>query len=69
MATNKNEYDCAKCPGWCCSYERIPVMDTDIERLAKHLDGSIEDVRENCLDKHGEYLYLRHKEDTIFKSV
>ncbi len=70
MSTKKkDEYDCSKCPGWCCSYERIPVTSEDIKRLARHLEGEIEDVREHCLDKHGDYLYLRHKKDTIFKST
>lgn len=70
MSTKKkDEYDCNKCPGWCCSYERIPVTSEDIKRLARHLEGEIEDVREHCLDKHGDYLYLRHKKDTIFKST
>lgn len=70
MSTKKKDkYDCNKCPGWCCSYERIPVTSEDIQRLARHLEGEIEDVREHCLDKHGDYLYLRHKKDTIFKST
>ena len=29
-------YDCAKCPGYCCSYDRIPVSDFDLARLARH---------------------------------
>ena len=34
--TRKPLYDCAKCPGYCCSYSRIAVSDFDIKRLARH---------------------------------
>src|SRR5579871_2730959 len=27
-------YNCAKCPGYCCSYEIIPLTKRDVERLA-----------------------------------
>ena len=40
----KIQYDCTKCPGWCCSYERIPVTPSDIVRLARHLNGTTLDV-------------------------
>jgi Fe-S-cluster containining protein len=31
-----NQYDCGKCPGYCCSYPLIEVGKRDIARLAKH---------------------------------
>ena len=34
----KNQYDCSKCPGYCCTYDHIEVSQHDIKRLAKHLD-------------------------------
>ena len=30
------QFNCAKCPGYCCSYPVIVVTKRDIERLAKH---------------------------------
>jgi len=30
------QYDCSKCPGYCCSYPLIEVGKRDIARLAKH---------------------------------
>lgn len=32
------QYDCSKCPGYCCSYPLIEVGKRDIARLAKHFD-------------------------------
>ena len=29
-------YNCAKCPGYCCSYPLIALDKRDVERLAKH---------------------------------
>jgi len=29
-------YDCSKCPGYCCSYQIIPVTRRDLKRLAAH---------------------------------
>ena len=29
-------YNCLKCPGYCCSHDRIAVSDFDIGRLARH---------------------------------
>ena len=34
----KTRYDCSKCPGFCCSYPRIPVKKTDLEYLAVHFE-------------------------------
>lgn len=34
--SKKNQFDCSKCPGYCCSYPRIVTSETDIARLAKH---------------------------------
>ena len=69
FVTKKNEYDCSKCPGWCCSYERIRVTPDDIDRLADHFDSSPKEIKDNCLEKHGKDLYLRHREDPIYKSI
>lgn len=33
----KIHYDCSKCPGYCCSYPNIELVDGDLVRLAEHL--------------------------------
>jgi Fe-S-cluster containining protein len=66
-------YDCSKCPGYCCSYDRIPVSDFDIARLAKHFGLSTAAARRRFTypqrrDGAREQL-LRHHRDDVFKSV
>jgi Fe-S-cluster containining protein len=71
--TRKPLYDCAKCPGYCCSYPRIAVSEFDIERLARHFGLSVAAARRKFtyhyrtqeLDEQ----LLRHKKDHIFKST
>ena len=65
------QYDCNKCPAYCCSYARIIVSPADIKRLAKHHDVSVAVARERYTkkgDERGERV-LRHKEDEHYKSV
>ena len=38
-------YNCAKCPGYCCSYPLIQLTKRDVERLAKHFKLSFEAAR------------------------
>jgi uncharacterized protein len=67
----RRSYDCAKCPGYCCSYPLIEVGKRDIARLAKHFGLSYEQARERYT-KHepGETApMLRHRKDGIFDSV
>jgi Fe-S-cluster containining protein len=66
-------FNCAKCPGYCCSHERIAVSDYDIHRLAKHFGISDKAARKK-LTYHYETAdideqLLRHHKDTIYKSV
>lgn len=66
-------YNCGKCPGYCCSYDRIAVSDYDIARLAKHFGLSADVARERFTfrdpSEPGEVRILRHKKDHIFKST
>ena len=39
------QYNCAKCPGYCCSYPVIPLTKGDVERLAKHFGLNFEAAR------------------------
>jgi Fe-S-cluster containining protein len=79
MPKNKADYDCSKCPGYCCSYPRIVVTDRDIKRLAKHF-GLPEDKAKTRFtrsyvfksDKPKENIkerILRHTKDHIYEST
>jgi len=64
-------YDCAKCPGYCCSYDWIPVNKLDIKRLAKHFNLTYEQAEKRYTRFEEDYGYrvLRHKKDHIYKST
>ena len=73
----KKDYDCFKCPGYCCSYPRIAVSNKDIKRIAKHFSISVETARtkythkykfKNSSNKINETI-LRHKKDEVYKST
>jgi Fe-S-cluster containining protein len=69
----KTRYDCSKCPGYCCSYDRIEVSDFDIARLAKHFGLSADAAREKFTFHHktkdADEWVLRHRKDTVYKSI
>ena len=69
----KARYDCSKCPGYCCSYDRIEVSDFDIARLAKHFGLSADAAREKFTFHHktkdADEWVLRHRKDTVYKSI
>lgn len=64
-------YDCGQCPGYCCTYEWILVTRRDITRLAKRFELSYEVAERRFTRFVREYgqRVLRHREDTIYKSV
>ena len=66
----KIKYDCGQCPGYCCSYPRIEVKDSDIERLAKHfgIDFSKAKRKFTKLYEPGERI-LKHKADTVYATI
>ena len=79
MSKNKVDYDCSKCPGYCCSYPRIVVTDHDIKRLAKHF-GLSEDKAKTRFTRS--YVFesdepkenikeriLKHKKDHIYATI
>lgn len=69
VAPPKLQYDCAKCPAYCCSYDRICVTKRDVARLARHFDVDVETAtRRFTKVKEGEQV-LRHQKDKIFGSV
>ena len=69
----KIRYDCSKCPGYCCSYDRVPVSDFDIGRLARHFEIGTAVARERFTYRHHtndvDERVLRHQKDDVFKSV
>lgn len=70
MSTPRNQYNCLKCPGYCCSYPRIPVTDADVARLAGRFGIPPEEARRRFTKRgqdEGERV-LRHTHDPIFDS-
>ncbi len=67
------KFNCEKCPGYCCSHERIAVTDNDIARLAKHFGITEGAARERLTYRYKtadiDEQILRHHKDTIYKSV
>ena len=62
-------FDCAQCPGYCCSYDRIEVTKKDIARLAKHFKLGYEEAEKKFTKFAWGERVLRHKKDHIFKST
>jgi len=69
----KVDYDCSKCPGYCCTYPRIEVKDKDLKRLARHFDLDLETAgrRFTRFYKDGALRerILRHQKDEIYGSI
>src|SRR5437016_4827376 len=63
-------YNCAKCPGYCCSYELIPLTKRDVERLARHFGiGFREAKKKFTIARDDEKYAMRRKHDEIFGKV
>jgi len=69
----KIQYDCSKCPGYCCSYPRIEVKKRDLERLARHFGVTTEVAARRytrIYDDDGKpERILRHQKDTVYGSI
>jgi Fe-S-cluster containining protein len=61
-------FDCSKCPGYCCTYEHIPVTKRDIARLAKHFDLSYAAAEKRFTKPVGDGIGMRHRTDDVYKS-
>jgi uncharacterized protein len=73
-ASPPNRYDCATCPGYCCSYDRIVVTERDVARLAQHLELSTEETARKFTrlyesEDDGLERILKHHKDEIYGSV
>ena len=66
-----NQYDCSKCPGYCCSYPLIEVGKRDIRRLAKHFGISYPQAesRYTRFDKSEKVRSLRQQQDEHFGRI
>ena len=63
--SNLPNYNCAKCPGYCCSYPLIPLTKRDVERLAKHFGLNFEAAKKKFTKVDAEAKYaMRRKADT-----
>ena len=64
-------YNCANCPGYCCTYHQIPVSSADIRRLARRfeLDEDVARTRFTKSAEDGKGRVMRHREDAIFQTA
>ncbi|HTO41854.1 MAG TPA: YkgJ family cysteine cluster protein [Rhizomicrobium sp.] len=64
------QYNCLKCPGYCCSYPIIQLEKRDVERLGKHFDLSFTKARKKFTVMKWGYKYLmRRKADEHFGKI
>jgi Fe-S-cluster containining protein len=64
------QYNCRKCPGYCCSYPLIPLDGRDVERLAKHFGLTFKVARAKFTKvAHGRKYAIRRKMDTVYGRV
>lgn len=69
-AKHSVQYNCAKCPGYCCSYPVIQVSKYDCERLGKHFGISAEEAEKRFTkSQHGYKRILRRKKDELFHQI
>lgn len=79
MTKSKAKYDCALCPGYCCSYPRIEVTPFDISRLADHFGISAAKAKAKFTrhyafkadkpEDHVSEQILKHKKDHIYATT
>ncbi|MGE0700906.1 MAG: YkgJ family cysteine cluster protein [Hyphomicrobiaceae bacterium] len=64
------QYNCKKCPGYCCSYPLIKLQQSDVQRLARHFGLSVEQAaRKFTKAAHGAKYALRRKADPHFGKI
>ena len=70
VRAKKVQYNCSKCPAYCCTYSEIEITAYDVERLARHfeLDPDVAMQRFTKTSAKG-VMMLRHKQDRIFDSA
>ena len=64
------QYNCRKCPGYCCSYPVIALDKRDIERLAKHHEMTFDEAgRAFTKEAHGHKYIMRRKADVHYGRI
>ncbi|PPC82246.1 MAG: zinc/iron-chelating domain-containing protein [Hyphomicrobium sp.] len=70
MTDPKPLYNCAKCPGFCCSYPVIALDKRDVERLSRHHGLTFEEARKAFTRAdHGRKYIMRRKPDPHFGRI
>jgi len=66
----RKSYDCAKCPGYCCSYPIIQLNKRDIERLARYFGISVREAKKKyTVPREDEPMTMRRKADEHFGRI
>ncbi|MCH9806918.1 MAG: YkgJ family cysteine cluster protein [Alphaproteobacteria bacterium] len=64
------DYDCLKCPGYCCSYPLIGLTKRDVERLAKHHGMSFGEARAKFTkEAYGRKYVMRRQKDPHYGKI
>lgn len=64
------QYNCRKCPGYCCSYPVIALDKRDIDRLAKHHGMTFDEARRAFTKTaHGHKYIMRRKADVHYGRI
>ena len=67
--TPKPRFDCAKCPGYCCSYELIPVNNRDLARLGRHFGITAAAAERRFTKTVDDERAMRTRKDHIYKAT
>ncbi|MEA2564586.1 MAG: uncharacterized protein QOH06_6090 [Acidobacteriota bacterium] len=64
-------YNCNRCPAYCCSYPRIPIQISDVERLAQHFGITTQAAARKFTKKSDEpgEIVLKHQPDKIYGTI
>ena len=66
----EDEYDCGKCPGYCCSYPVIVLTKRDVERIARFHGLGFEEAEARFTRKaHGYKRIMMRKSDEHFARI
>lgn len=66
----KATYNCAKCPGFCCSYDIIGITRGDVERIATHFGITFSQAQiKFTKPTPGEKYTLKRKPDEHFGRI
>ena len=64
------QFDCEKCPAFCCSiYERVAVTPRDLRRLARHFKLTPEETKKRYTKMWSDEMILRRKFDPVLETT